>query len=361
MEDYSTDLVIDIKQFVAYIMRKWFVIILFMIAFGGLLALYGKGRVGNETVVADYETEGKIESYAAEITKRENQIKNIDEKISRINDSVDDYTKKLEELSGRQEPEIQEAVIAVCTKIDSLNMDLSGLDLQKKNVEVEINNYNSMIERVKGQFEDLRGMSYEEYLDKKGKPESMSSSPVKKAVKYGIVGIIVGAFLAIVLICIRYFTDGKLKDVDRFKYGYNVSVIRMVYPYCGKKRGFYNRVIDKLEGYRNPKATLEEEYEIVAGRLSLLAGDGEELIITGTVGGNELESAADNIKKAAASKEYKLVKIENPAENAVDADMLKNKKVILVEKRGSIPVKQIEELISLLRLASCEIVGVVLI
>lgn len=361
MEDYSTDLVIDIKQFVAYIMRKWFVIILFMIAFGGLLALYGKGRVGNDTVVADYETEGKIESYTAEITKRENQIKNIDEKINRINDSVNEYEKKLEELNGRQEPEIQEAVIAVCTKIDSLIMDLSGLKLQKKNVQVEINNYNGMIDRVKGQFADLRGMSYEEYLIKKGKPADTSASPVKNAVKYGIIGIVAGAFLAIVLICIRYFTNGMLKDVDRFKYGYNVSVIRMIYPYCGKKRSPYNRIIDKLEGYRSPKATLEEEYEIVAGRLSLLAGAGEELIITGTVGGNELEAAADNIKKAAESMNYKLAKIDNPAENAVNADILKNKKVILVEKRSSVSVKQIEELISLLRLASCEIVGAVLV
>lgn len=365
MEDYSTDFVIDIKQFIAYIMRKWLVIALVCIACMGAMAYLGSKKTTTYSVERDFELEGKIDNYKFEIEKKESYITSFDDRMKKIDEIIKEYDQKLEELNNNASESdsltTQDAIVNITIKRDSLYTDWLSYLLQKENAITDISSYSSQIDRVKEQFKSVHGMNYDDYLKAIDAEPQVVTASKKTIVKYAIIGAVVGVFFGIVLVCLRYFTNGKMKDIDCFKKVYGISILRMIYPYTGKKRCWYNRLIDKLEGYVSPKKSEEEEYDIVAGKISMVTCENADIVITGTCNVDVLKAVAEKLSKSSNKMQVSYNVIANPAESAVHADQLKDKYVLVVENKNNLSASAIDSMVDALKFASCKIVGAVLI
>ncbi len=180
-----------------------------------------------------------------------------------------------------------------------------------------------------------------------------SRSPKKSLLKYGIVGGILGLFMALAFVYIRSIFSGKILSRNNL-------LSRFPYPLLGVapfgKRVFFDKTIRKLEGdpaYDN-KSVVDAT---IANTLAIASKDGSKSTMIGTVDPSD--------PALAALKDAMKGKIDYSGNILSDAKTVKSiekyDSVVLVEKRGTSRTDSVSEEISKLRSLKKEIVGIILI
>lgn len=152
---------------------------------------------------------------------------------------------------------------------------------QKTNI-ATIANYERSIIEHRAQLDELK--------------ENKPSKPfIIGFIKYPIAGFVLGIMLMIVIYGMRYFFDGKLHGNKSLQYKYGYRLLG-AFPRT-KKTGFFHcidRLLDKLS---NDYEILEKKeiYKRISLNVVNLAGNNKNILVTGTVGIDQLQKIADAI------------------------------------------------------------------
>lgn len=90
-------------------------------------------------------------------------------------------------------------------------------------------------------------------------------SVLKSAVKYAVLGGVLGAFIAVFFLCVAFLMSDKLVNEKELKRRYGIMVLG-VFRRNDKKRafGFVDKWLDKMEGVSGREMEDSRTFEVVA-------------------------------------------------------------------------------------------------
>ena len=114
------------------------------------------------------------------------------------------------------------------------------------------------------------------------------ANPVSAAVKYGIVGLVLGAFLAGFVLILVYLMSGKLQSTEMFREEFGMQLLGEVKAPVGKKKlfGFIDNWLYHLEEGAYANIPREEQMRIAAASLRGAANQKEglkKIMLAGTI------------------------------------------------------------------------------
>lgn len=114
------------------------------------------------------------------------------------------------------------------------------------------------------------------------------ANPVSAAVKYGIVGLVLGAFLAGFVLILVYLMSGKLQSTEMFREEFGMQLLGEVKAPIGKKKlfGFIDNWLYHLEEGAYANIPREEQMRIAAASLRGAANQKEglkKIMLAGTI------------------------------------------------------------------------------
>jgi len=173
---------------------------------------------------------------------------------------------------------------------------------------------------------------------------------LKKGILFGVIGLVVGAVLGVIAICLLAIMSGRLCNTAEAVHLFRAYPLLGILPKDGKKR-LFDKTIRSLEG--EPKVGFDEAVRYLSANLRLVVGD-EKVLFTGTAGSELIQKAAEGLE--AFSCGYGNI-LTDPA--AVET-LEKTEKVVLVEERGVSRFDLIDSELTRLKTLGKEIVGIIL-
>lgn len=149
--------------------------------------------------------------------------------------------------------------------------------------------------------------SLETVLDEEGemitvKEEVVLVNPVPVAVKFAIVGLVLGAFLAAFLLILTYLMSGKLQSTEMFREEFGMQLLGEVKAPTGKKKlfGFLDNWLYHLEEGAYANISRDEQMRIAAASLKGAAAQKEGLkkvMLAGTIAKEDVAEFCDCLKE----------------------------------------------------------------
>ena len=188
-------------------------------------------------------------------------------------------------------------------------------------------------------------------------------SVLKSAVKYAVLGGVLGAFIAVFFLCVAFLMSDKLVNEKELKRRYGIMVLG-VFRRNDKKRafGFVDKWLDKMEGVSGREMEDSRTFEVVAANaLNYMEQDrAADVILVGTVETEKLEQVraglASMLGAAALSVGGNLGKDASAIKKAAACDA-----VILVEQRGGSLFGGIEQELDLVRSLGKKVIGCIVL
>lgn len=196
---------------------------------------------------------------------------------------------------------------------------------------------------------------------KKPEAPSLSKATVaKSAVKYAVLGVVLGAFIAIFCICVAFLMSDKVSSAKEMKKRYGLKVLAE-FPRSRKKRLFagIDSWLEKLEGKKDGLSE-EVRYDLMAANLRNYAGDAKQIMIIGTVSADRLQEVAGKLSKLCENRDLIVGPDLNESADTVNR-LPEFEAVLLVEKSGASKYSEIEKEIETVCNVKKEIIGVVVI
>ena len=150
-----------------------------------------------------------------------------------------------------------------------------------------------------------------------------AENPLKTAAKMGILGVIVFAFLYIVIIGFAYALSSKINDVDEFDTLYGIASFGKIYRDRTSKlpgKGI-DRAICRARRRGRKLVPEEEAKEIIVSSISAAAAK-ENMKNVAVLGVKADDGLASSIEKALSGKGINAVIMNNPALGAKEAERL---------------------------------------
>lgn len=155
-------------------------------------------------------------------------------------------------------------------------------------------NYNNQFSSLKTMQSDLKTLKEQEGETIVVGNEVTYASPATAAVKYAIVGLVLGAFLAAFVLVVIFLMSGRLESTDGFREEYGMPLLGQVTKQDGKKRifGFIDKWLVRLQEGAYADITYEEQVKIAAANLKAAAkeGDLKKIMLAGTIAKEEAEA-----------------------------------------------------------------------
>lgn len=183
----------------------------------------------------------------------------------------------------------------------------------------------------------------ETVLDEEGemitvKEEVVLTNPVPVAVKFAIVGLVLGAFLAAFLLILIYLMSGKLQSTEMFREEFGMQLLGEVKAPAGKKKlfGFLDNWLYHLEEGAYANISRGEQMRIAAASLKGAAVQKEGLkkvMLAGTIAKEDVAEFCDCLKEhvpEVAFSEYKQIVFDAAALEELDG----YDAVVFLERKG---------------------------
>ena len=415
---------IDLKDLCIYVLRKWRMILLVMLAgaalMGGYKALVVPAPVedtalvtANTAKVTEHKTaieankaaitsnEAATVSSEAAIKSNEESIKTTQQKIQNTRDAIQDQRNAIQEIKGvieAYENSLEEArqmlnsniaeenrvnllsqIPSLTSNIYSSNTRITSAEQQIKSYEIEINNLEISIENLREQNkkieEDIKKLEEKnQELEEKNDEldeeiEKLNEEMQPKAVRAGMGGIIksavLGAFLGAFVVCgcvfLQYFFYKKLRSADELKERYGYYILGDLYRPKQKKSGPIDRILDKWADLAAPVDTAEE-YRLIAARIRMASEKTPlKLMVTGTVDAGMLQQVGHKLKELLPDGAYSITAEANLTYNARAMEQVKQYAVVLVEAADVSDKKEVAKLVEVLQISKVEVVGAVVL
>lgn len=121
------------------------------------------------------------------------------------------------------------------------------------------------------------------------------ASPVREGVKFAVIGVVLGAFLAAFILVVIYLMSGKLQSTESFREEFGMPLLGQITKSPAKKRifGFLDRWLQRIEEGEYADITYEEQLKIAAANLkTAISKDGgmKQIMLAGTIAKDEAEA-----------------------------------------------------------------------
>ncbi len=121
------------------------------------------------------------------------------------------------------------------------------------------------------------------------------ASPVREGVKFAVIGVVLGAFLAAFILVVIYLMSGKLQSTESFREEFGMPLLGQITKSPAKKRifGFLDRWLQRIEEGEYADITYEEQLKIAAANLkTAISKDGgmKRIMLAGTIAKDEAEA-----------------------------------------------------------------------
>lgn len=240
--------------------------------------------------------------------------KKAQEVLEKFLDHLDDMHEQISNSIG------EHTVSTVNESVSALvNLDLA--DLQRQQTE-KLTALNDSLKTKQTDYDALK------------EPDEVESSQIaalKSAIKYGILGGILGVFLMGFGVFVAFIMSDKLYSAKELRYRYKVKVLGRLSK-VGKKAGAIDTWLNRLEG-RACNVAVETEYRLIAANIKNYADGMKTLLVTGDVASDILTGAA-----AALGKELTEIRVISGNSMLEDAETVKKLPecdgVVFVEQCG---------------------------
>lgn len=197
--------------------------------------------------------------------------------LAQIEKSITEYSRQLQS-------EVAEHEVALLAAVHSEKTDT---DLQKYQSDV-LNSYTTVLGNLQTAREKLETVIEEEGETIKVEEELVLANPVSTGVKFAIVGLVLGAFLAGFLLILIYLMSGRFQSTEAFREEFGMPLLGEVKAPAGKKKifGFIDTWLYHLEEGAYANISREEQMRIAAASLKGAAAQKEglkKIMLTGTI------------------------------------------------------------------------------
>ncbi|MGN8799428.1 hypothetical protein ACTNCH_01930 [Candidatus Merdisoma sp. HCP28S3_D10] len=237
-----------------------------------------------------------------------------------------DYSEKLKEKMG-------EHTLELLSETQTERIDQEIQDYQTS----ILNTYNNLFSNLKTMQSDLKTIKDQEGETIVVGEEVTYENPVKDGVKYAVIGLVLGAFLAAFVLVVMYLMSGRLQGLDDFRQEFEMPLLGHVTGREGKKRpfGFVDSWLTHLEEGGYADITYEERVKIAASNVKTAAREAgvTKLMLAGTIAREEAEAfRAEFVRELG---ELTLSDYERIVFQAAALDEIGNYEgVIFLEKQG---------------------------
>ena len=169
-----------------------------------------------------------------------------------------------------------------------------------------------------------------EDLEEPKKMVSAEMATLKSAVKYGVIGGVLGAFVVVFFVCVVFVMSDKVYSSKELKTRFGIKILGSL-PVTGKKKtGKAERLINRLEG-REHKIGEAAEVELIAANICNYAGEAKRLLVTGSISGEKIMHVAKLLEEKL--EEMNVISGDNMLQNAETIRLLPEcDSVVLVEE-----------------------------
>lgn len=224
--------------------------------------------------------------------------------------------------------------------------DLNLLTVQKNNSDMRETLQKALQDKEKA-LEELKEPSVPAALSK--------AALLRNGIKYGILGFVLGAFMAVFFICVAFLMSDRLSSEKELKKRFGLKILG-VFAQKRKKFAFsgIDNWLDRLEGKNNMME--ERVYEVMAVNVENYKEDSSKLMLTGTVEDAALQDIAGKLRPMLNGIELQVASDMNESP-ATLKQLPECDGVILVEERGSSKITGIEQEIEVIKNLKKKIVG----
>lgn len=363
MEQTTPEQPIYLKPLLQTFFHQWKMLLVFMLAGTLLLGAY-QAFMPKSSPALDTDAiaalEAQIDDYQQSLQsnsqRRADNLEAIGKKQDAIREFRADITQEEEYLSLcrdtlRQVEDLLEAAvgdakISLLAQYTTLNDDIRGAQEALEQLENAITANQEEIQRLREDnletipesnislmegLADLR--TQKEALEAAAEPTDVSPSP-KKILVFALVGLVLGACLRAVWVFLQAIASHKLQDVDAIVSGYGIPLLASV------------------KGAADAGAA----YRLAAAKLQVQLPEGQEILVTGTLPGTELETVCEGLRK------YSSHPVHAAGNAALDANAtlaLDHANVVIVESSGLSDFRQITDMMQALSLCGAKCLGLV--
>lgn len=188
-------------------------------------------------------------------------------------------------------------------------------------------------------------------------------SVLKSAIKYAVLGGVLGAFMMVFFLCVAFLMSDKLVNEKELKRRYGIMVLG-VFKRQNKKRAFafVDKWLDKIEGIALREMEDERTFSVVAANAMnyMEQGSVKDVLLVGTVDSEKLEQVRVGLSSLLGSAVLNvggnLGKDAQAIKKAASCDA-----VIIVEQRGLSMFGGIEQELDLVRSLSKKVIGCIVL
>lgn len=185
------------------------------------------------------------------------------------------------------------------------------------------------------------------------------SLSTKGMIKYILIGIIAGGFVAVCWYGMRYLLKDAIVSEEQLQEVFGIRGLGTI-ANEPKKRIFYSidRSIDHM-AHGKVKISKEEMYEMIALNIESMELEGQTIVLSGTLEKEEIEEVKNSLENYVSGYTFEIA--ENVQYSAKARKQVANaKNVILVEKVHETKCKDVQKEMEIVRDLKAEVVGGVL-
>lgn len=331
-----------LKQPLIMVLRKWRIILLFILLFSITFALYtvvcvkinsGSSNVKDlETAVAEKE---KDIEYLNEAIDIENET------INNMNALKTDLISRMEEASKIEINNVSDlaSLASISEQIDSLNDDIAAEEEKKVSFNNEISTLEGDISILQTEISSLTELS------------------IQRIIMQAIMGAIIGAILCFCIFFLKLVFDGRLHCREDFEDGSHLRVLGWLYGPTEPQKNIIDKIIHKIEISTQPK----DDLDVAIAKIETYVGEESEIVLTGFVSDLELNTLKENISVNMKKHNINLITVDSPVNSADAIYRIEDNNVLIVCKNNETKIADINRLLDILVNERAQIVGCIII
>ncbi len=250
----------------------------------------------------------------------------------------EEYLDKIEKAIMDYSKELQAEVVGHELKpLASTQSEMASDDIQKYQTDI-ISSYTTLLTNLQTLRKGLQTV-----IDEEGEmititEEIVLANPVSAAVKFAVVGLVLGAFLSGFLLILIYLMSGKFQSTEAFREEFGMQLLGEIMAPTGKKKvfGFIDTWLYHLEEGAYANISREEQMRIAAASLKGAAAQKEglkKIMLTGTIAKEDVAEFCSCLKEHVqeiAFSDYRQIVFDASALEELDG----YDAVVFLERKG---------------------------
>ena len=306
-------------------------------------------------------------SSSAVIVNNEGSVGSVGTLTITVIGPVTDYTDKImdcviEEINSKYNEfndTITNHTITLAARQSFYMVDNNTRDLQYNaanrfgSIQKQIETYDESLDKLVSELGVSSKESLYEYFSSDSVTGSGDSYSWGSAIKFAVIGLLGGAFIALLIVFVKYIFgkrfETQAKFFGRFSRVYKIGVAKP----DGKRSGF-SKLIDLKTGDDN-ELSAENSLKLMAANIKNLTSGMNKILVTGTADTSKIKVLLSELKIDADVKESIF------ADPTTLAQISEYDGVIIVEQRNYSDCKKVAEELSLIANTSTKLIGAIVI